>query len=301
MSAIVDLHLPLDTVSANCRLLPGNLTPECGPTLVVLLHGAVNRDKRSIPFHPPFFAGLPALWQLSVADPTMERFDTLAAGWYLGWKGEPLWESLGRAIRDKAAEIGAGRVLYVGGSSGGFAALLLSHLHPGSIALLRNPQVDMLRHVYGRASATYLRRAWDGVPEEYGVPADLTELYARGMENRVIYLQSPGDRKHVHVQAARFLSAIRGADQAKVIFDCRYHGIAGHGGSVPNAPLRAWIEAALAVPYDAPDWADQVLTHHFAATRPGTVSRPEAQRPVRVVDTADLALADRIARHYLEA
>lgn len=293
MPAMVDLQLPLDTVSASCRLLPGTGAP---PVLAVLLHGAVNREKRSVPFYQPFFPGIPSLWQLSVADPTMEHFDTLAAGWYLGWKEERLWESLGRAIRAKAAEIGAERVFYIGGSSGGFAALLLSHQHPGSIALLRNPQVDMIRHVYGRASEVYLRRAWDGAPDQYGVPTDLAQLYDGGMSNRVIYLQSPGDRKHVHAQAARFLAAIRAPEQDKIVFDCRYHGIAGHGGSVPNAPTTAWIAAALAVPIDAPDWADEVLSRHYAVTRQGVIKADQQK-----LAAPDLALADRIARYQLEA
>ncbi len=297
MSAMVEMQLPLDTVATRCRLLRGS---GHAPALLVQLHGAVNREKRSVPVLMAFQPDMPWLSQMSVADPTMERFETLAAGWYLGWKGERLWESLGRAIRAKAAEIGAGRVIYSGGSSGGFAALLLSHQHPGSIALLRNPQVDVVRHVYRRASDTYLKLAWEGEPAQHGVPTDLPKLYAGGMENRVIYLQSAGDRKHLHSQAARFLAAIRGVDQGKVIFDCRSYGLAGHGGSIPNAPLRGWIEAALAVPFEAPDWADRVLAyhhaHHAAASR-----REPSPAGRRDVPAHDLALADRIARYQLEA
>lgn len=297
MPAIVEMQLPLDTVAANCRLLPGT---GAVPVLVVLLHGAVNREKRSVPFFNSFLPGIPALWQLSVADPAMEHFDNLAACWYLGWKEERLWESLGRAIRAKAAGIGAERVFYVGGSSGGFAALLLSHQHPGSIALLRNPQVDLGRHVYKTATDKYFCEAWDGEPERYGVPIDLTRLYADGMPNRVIYLQSPGDRKHLHVQTAAFLAAISPRDQARVVFDCRYHGIVGHGGSVPQPAAMGWLAAALAVPDNVRDWSTEMQGQYFASNqrdRVSFVSKVASQN----LAARDFALADRIVRYQLEA
>lgn len=281
--------------------VPARHKPGTGSALVVLLHGAVNRERREVPFLQAFLGDLPGAHQLAVSDPGMMRFETLAATWYLGWEGRRLWEDLNRAILDFSASVGCTSRIYVGGSSGGFAALLLSHGDPGSVAIACNPQTNLFNHVYKRAMDRYQAVAWPEtlkagrLAEE--APFDLGALYAGGFANRFVYVQSAGDFPHLHRQAVPFLGTLPEGSDMDVAIDVGFHGVQGHGASIPSAVTTEWLRAVLAVEPETERWAELVLeTRHALRGRSGARGRDRpARQNAKGFDMADLRMADRIA------
>lgn len=104
-----------------CKIKPGH-----GNDLVVLFHPSLKPGRLGKPWFQPF---LPvAAPQISLADPTLRLMEGVPAGWYLGGEAESLPAKIIRIIQAVAGFLGCRRRVYVGGSSGGFAALLYAGL-----------------------------------------------------------------------------------------------------------------------------------------------------------------------------
>lgn len=267
-------------------------------TLVVLFHGAMNREKRVIPFHMPFLSAMPDVWQISIADPVLEKFDHLPAGWYLGWSGHRLWDQLSAAIRRFASERGCARRIYVGGSSGGFATLLYAALDPGSTAIAYNPQTDLENHVYPKAAARYFNSAWNGRTD--GLPLRLADRYQDLTSNRIVLLQSSGDIPHLRKQAMPFLSALPDPLWSRVVVDFSFEGILGHGGSIRRETVDRWVLASIEARDDQDAAAAILETKHaldLALDSPGK-SVPASPRASGFAQS-DMRLADQIAARQL--
>ncbi|WP_299520989.1 DUF6270 domain-containing protein [uncultured Serinicoccus sp.] len=119
-----------------------------GDTLVVRLHGAINRARTRV----PFLAGLTSSQQspqsfLLIQDPSLDRSRALTLGWYLGSPNTDGRSAVSTLIEQTREAVGATSVLLVGGSGGGFAALHLAARIPQSHALAFNPQTDLRRYI----------------------------------------------------------------------------------------------------------------------------------------------------------
>jgi hypothetical protein len=273
-----------------------------GTDLIVLFHGAADRAKREIPHFSPFLPKLGTPHQLALFDATLEQFDDLAAGWYLGWDGCPMHQHLGQAIQDFAKTIGCTNRVYVGGSSGGFAALLYSAKDSGSTAIAYNAQTNLHNHVYPTATEYYFSVAWPKLVKAEGLaqlPLDMAALWEELGSNMLIYLQSSSDDKHVVGQALPFLSKIAHRASNRTVVDCAFHGVHGHGGSIPRETVRRWVLSALKKSPASQDPVREVLDAKWnldlslsgAASKPGKAAPGFAK--------ADTLIAERIARFTL--
>lgn len=259
--------------------------------LVVLFHGGMKRDKREFPFFQPFFPL--SAHQMAISDPTMYADPTMPTGWYIGSEGENLPQHLSRLIQEEAERLGCTRTIYVGGSAGGFAALMYSRLHPGSIAIAANPQTR-LQSYFIPSGVNLLRRVcWPSADTVEALariaPIDVCTQYEQGFDNHVIYIQSAGDHDHMCGQLAPFLAAIDAAHSNRVVFDVGYWGIPGHSGSAPPRAWLPWVRAALVSP--------SLRSEDLLTTRYGLEQQAEAKaslpaEALKGVDPADIRRAE---------
>jgi hypothetical protein len=66
--------------------------------------------------------------------------DDIQLGWYIGWPSASIFEQMAEQCIRVATRTNARRILLSGSSGGGYAALQVSALIPGSVAVVFNPQ-----------------------------------------------------------------------------------------------------------------------------------------------------------------
>lgn len=120
------------------------LSNRASNTLVVSLHGAVDRSRGSLPRFE-WFKSLNATNYscLFLSDPGLNAHPDLRLGWFLGNNSLNLHEELAQIIQTIKAKVGASKVILLGLSGGGFAALQISRLIHGSTALVFNPRTEI--------------------------------------------------------------------------------------------------------------------------------------------------------------
>lgn len=256
-------------------------------SLIVLFHGGMDRSKRDFPFFQPF---LPfRAHQLSVSDPTLFEDTSLPSGWYLGAEGKNLPEALAELFRQLAEKLGAKRRIYVGGSAGGFAALLYSHYDSGSLAIPSNPQTNL--ETYSNSTVARLQKiCWPSTKSfsEWGevAPISLPNLYKSGFKNNVIYIQSAGDFDHVQSQLTPFMGSVDILHRKRLICYSGFWGISGHSGSVPPRAWVPWVRTALLAPNFT---TDRLLETHYALTNQSASVQASSAKNNVPFSAADIA------------
>lgn len=128
-------------------------------TLMVVFRGAVRRESVTLPLLGGATLGQKlGLATMSVSDPTLDLDLDLTLGWYLGEKECDAHKSIANRIGNVAAALRVKRVVLVGSSGGGFAALAtsrhLKHLETDVVAF--NPQVSILDYYPTKAEQVCL-------------------------------------------------------------------------------------------------------------------------------------------------
>lgn len=245
--------------------LPIKAKPAPGAkALIVLFHGAMNRDVRTYPSYLNYRSRIyPHAHQISIADTSLSLDESLTNGWFAGSTDTPLQELLPKFLRELERALKIDRLIFSGSSGGGFAALYYSWHFPSSVAVSTVPQTNINAY-YKRRRDSYLEAAWKTtlphLPEH--LCTDLREIYGREMKNTVIYLQSTLDHYHVQTQMLPFLSSLSAKSQERLALKCSFWGKVGHSGAIPTEEMDAWIRAALTSPETTPEQITQ--TYHTA-------------------------------------
>ena len=225
----------------------------CGTndTMILIFHGAVDQSKRVIPKYQSFLPDLLNCHQLSISDQTLEINPSIRSGWYIGGTNMPLQSELTVILRNLFEAIGIKRRIYIGGSSGGFAALYYSLVDPESICVTVNPQTNLSTYLRS-ATSSYLNLAWNGARSFDEIKdsafTNLTLAYGQGFKNIVIYLQSAGDIRHYKTQMGDFCKVgLESPEQ--FILNCGYWGVPNHSNSVPSQEYYRWVKATVAAPW----------------------------------------------------
>lgn len=167
---------------------------------------------------------------LMLSDPTLAIDPKLRLGWYAGSSAQPdLQGTLTRVIERFA---GQSRSVLFGASGGGFAALEQARRLPGSIALVSNPQTDMLRY-HPRDVERYLSIAWTStVAEAPTLPFahEVVTAYREPVDTSVIYIQNASDQFHIDNHEAPLREHLRA--------DNRVHFVRGEFGDGHVGPDR---------------------------------------------------------------
>jgi hypothetical protein len=265
----------VDGMGVSAKYKPGR-----GRILVVLLHAAMppHAEKR-----PKFQAPLPIdAPQLSIADPSLDGHDDLASGWYLGFPGQGVPEKILTLVLEFSKKIGSTKRVYVGGSSGGFACLMLSSMDAGSLAISACPQTNL--DTYKTFNLSKFSSRFPG-NESLSTPitqlsgVNLWERYRGKLSNFIVILVSPGDPAHLFGQVVPLLSNISPTEWGRVVVEVAFHGVAGHSSSVPPAAYVPWVKAALLV--DSFLASELMAAKHLIA---GQGAQAESRQVADVVD-----------------
>lgn len=280
--------------------VPVHYKPGSTQTLVILFHGALGRDRRPFPFFQPHFPNAFGAHQLSVSDLSLTKDPALKAGWFVGADGIPLQSLLPRMFSEVCAHLDIKRTIYFGASAGGFAALLYSHAHPGSLALVANPQINLTTYLQSPVDQ-YREACWPGTADQdelaKRVCLNVADLYAASVPNHVCLLNAAGDRFHIYHQTLELASRLPPDARNRVVLHSDYYGIRGHSGSIPHAACVPWLKAAV----HAPNWyADAILMKYDQFRRPPAPANIAPAAAGQVALAEDLRLADAIAAWQLQ-
>ncbi|MDQ0095964.1 hypothetical protein [Paeniglutamicibacter psychrophenolicus] len=223
-------------------------------TTVVLLHPAINSRVKRL----PVFIGSGVteslhVNRLLVSDSSLSLHEGIQAGWFAGNSKQPELQAALAMIFEKVT---AGkRTIYFGLSAGGFASLVFSSVHPGSIAVPVNPQTHLANHPSPRVRKWTIH-AWglnspsdERAKEMPPVLTDVCDLYSQPLENRVAYIQNTGDEEHMRIHWKRFKDEVHPQNLAG---SALVYAADGH-----IAPSVAYMTAVLDVVVNAQSW-DQV-------------------------------------------
>lgn len=186
-------------------------------TLRIVFHGAVKRADTRLPRFDRVGSSLSSDdAYLAFADPSIEAGPDLELGWYLGTRDFDPTVSILRVIERAQRQVGASRLLFIGGSGGGHAALRFSAMFPGSGCYVFSPQTIVSQYHQGHVRA-YIRTALydETAPvsrfeKEYGIRQDLVSLYGMGHpRNSVYYFQNTRDPFHIKNHFEPFDNAMR--------------------------------------------------------------------------------------------
>lgn len=264
----------------------GKLAP--APELYVSLQGAVPGGKERYPRFQRVASmrdRVPAF--IAISDPTFQLNDDeeMRIGWYAGgasWDPIPEIADLVRQIMER---IGAENVGFIGGSAGGHGALRISPRFPRSLALVTDPQTNVMRYTRPHR-AKYFDSSWPGEGSDRVFATDphrfdMCRLYADTAPNNfVFYRQSIHDTFHVREHANPFKDAFEMEGDTST--DGRRHfmfeeGIKpGHGNITAEEFDRVFTDAVSF-------WRERRILTGEAAALPvrRTVPRPRGTRMSR--------------------
>ncbi|UYO73878.1 hypothetical protein M0220_13470 [Halomonas qinghailakensis] len=178
--------------------------------LVVMLGGAkVNQDWGK---EGPFFLGREFSKSIEsnilfISDPSFAYDKNIKLGWYLGTKKSNGQEAVKRLIDIVVQKFNIEKLIFFGGSGGGFASMQAAHHFPDSISIVWNPQIDVLNYHVKEVTKETFELAYDASPtnEINGINLDISNVYNEHTKNKVIYWQNLTDH-HVKEQLNPFLS-----------------------------------------------------------------------------------------------
>lgn len=219
------------------KLVPGS------KNLIVNFHPAYGID--SLKSMPRFYPVPSEENQLSVSDNFFRRIKIepteafhaskrgiSVAGWFVH-----LQKALPGLIGKIKEEHGFEKVIMLGGSSGGFAALYYSFFLEDSVAVALNPQTDITYNLRGlQALGITLGDISDKC-------IDLKVLYRDGFTNKVIYVVNNMSLSDMQRHTLPFISVIHNEN---VILKADFWGKHNHSESIPAEEYDLWIKAVCA-------------------------------------------------------
>lgn len=190
---------------------------------------------------------------MAFADPTLllTSNEAFGLGWYTGGEGWDPLEQIANVVRQAMTYSGAKRVMFLGGSGGGFAAMRMATKFPGSIAFVQDPQTTVaayhMLHKERLVEGCWPGRQLEDVLARHPERFDLLHVYQKSSpQNYVYYRQSTRDR-HLKKHCEPFMEAVKGAPG---MIDDRYRFVLEEGekkghGAITNAEFSRHFRAAV--------------------------------------------------------
>lgn len=216
--------------------------------LIVTFPGAASAEKNIY----PLFARIATFRQgtgpfMAFADPTimMDKSRNMRLSWFLGGPGFDPTHAIVRAIRRAQGKTGAKHIVLVGGSGGGFAALRVASMIPGSLAYLHEGTTNMAKSIPTSVDR-YFDTIWpdwnkDQLLQAFPERFDMVRHYTSSRpENTVYMVQSEDDSRFRTTQYNPFRHAMGVKSETGSTTDGRrkfvlYKGkIRGHGKVTAN-------------------------------------------------------------------
>lgn len=234
-------------------------------TLVVSLHGALNRQRFTLPRYERLKTLLEYPFSsLYFTDPTLYLDDQLQLGWYTGWRDQDVQSQIANWIIAAKKAVSANKVIISGSSGGGFGALQVSAKVPDSLAVVFNPSVYVRGYLTnGKEGAHETERKYvtSVHPElrdlvatnaaiesndwsvNFGAEMSALETYSSPVNNRVLFCQTPTDWHYDQHYLPFLAAAARGENLGRI----RVHEYGDRVGHFPPSPkeFRAALDKAL--------------------------------------------------------
>ena len=224
-----------------CSLIQNNGSD----TLLVISHGALNREKYSLPRFE-WLATLEGRPEnlMFLADTALEPHDDLELAWFTGSAQEDLTERYAELVRRAARQLGVRKILFMGGSGGGFASLALASRTPESRALVFNPQTN-IRKYWLKSVRNYVKRLYPEFASEkqlksLGARCDLAAAYAAApqLDHQILYVQNDDDPHHLDNHLGPFAAALGMEPRSGVSSDGNVRIVVEHFAEGHNMPYR---------------------------------------------------------------
>ena len=210
-------------------------------TLVISFHPALGSRKG---MKLPVFVGQNVCGKIAntlfVSDPALYYGSHINLGWFAGTDTCPFQTILPQIVTKFMQDTEATRALFFGISGGGFAAAVSAAMFPDSACVVVNPQVQIWRFgeqvVRNYLSVCFQEKAPANLEHtlKQRIVADLTEIYSKPVDTRMIYLQNASDH-HVGLHATPFFENLHAENVHRV----RY--IEEHWGDGHVAPPAALL------------------------------------------------------------
>lgn len=212
LTSVWHAGLPIDFSLATMKNAP----------LTVVFHGAADPEVRL-----PLLSGVGVTLdldtsRLSFSDPSLLLHEDLNLAWFNGSHLQPdLFRVLADIVRKVALSVGASKIVFLGGSGGGYASLRMLEHFPHGTAIAMNPQTDIDRY-HAMHVKKYVDLAWNGERNILDSVAGTTVF--DGLEKvkdtaTVLYLQNSNDAFHVKQHFLPFQKQFSGAAGFHVLQD----------------------------------------------------------------------------------
>jgi hypothetical protein len=212
------------------------LMPRASDTLIVSFHGAIQRDKYELPRYE-WFGTLRDRSEslLFVADTTLTLNDEMKLSWYTGTADDDLTVRIAQLITNAAELSGASTVVLFGFSGGGYTALAIAPLVPGSLAVAFSPQTSVGAY-YEVFAGEHIRTAFPGYASvdeamaAHGARLSLLERYRdESITPDFWYFQNTGDYHHMRLHCGPFLelTSTRPGARFQLSFEAEGHVVPG--------------------------------------------------------------------------
>ncbi|MDD3054796.1 MAG: DUF6270 domain-containing protein [Aliarcobacter sp.] len=184
--------------------------------LMIFFNAAISRTEKTV---LPIFSGASISENLDsnvlmINDPSLYLSNNLSLGWYLGNQYINLQKILLKIIKHIEKLVFPEKLIFFGGSGGGFASLYYSSYFKNSIAIVSNPQINILNYDQGSVERYFLSafdigsfnyENYKEVLVKNGITWDVSELYKKS-ENKIVYLQNIYDNHHIQKHLNSFLN-----------------------------------------------------------------------------------------------
>lgn len=206
ISTIYDGGVPIDLL----------VSPGASSTTICFFHGAIEDQ-----FTLPVLSGLGISGGLEanrvfISDPSLVLDNNLMLSWYAGNIYQPdLQVKLTKILSKIFKALKTDKLVFFGGSGGGFAALFFAQMFSHSWAIVFNPQTNIRRYKPS-AVRQYMEKAFcmDTEADKVSgnlpsmVKTNLCDLYEGHSNTRIAYMQNCNDDFHIESHLLPFVSSI---------------------------------------------------------------------------------------------
>lgn len=226
------LNSGLNTISLNGRLLDFVIRDRGAKLLLVTFHGALSPRQKTIPYiQGEGITEASGVNLLAFSDPSLE-LGAITCAWFLGDRElGKLSKRFRPIIQHVVEETGAEKVLFFGGSGGGYAAVNFASSYEGSAAIAMNPRLNLdagppsklrpyLEVCHNAHTVTPIRR----VKSEFFQP-NLAENFKQEAGPDLLILQNRNDSRYLNRQTNPFIKELSSYPHGYIrLFD----GASGH-------------------------------------------------------------------------
>lgn len=149
-----------------------------------------------------------------ISDPAIKMYDDIGLAWYVGHVDEDEMPTIAQLVikLSESLKISRKNIVGYGSSGGGFAVLRLSTFIPEMLAVVINPQINIIRYK-NKSVDTFLKRYFNimdrkDAHSKYADRLDILQSINKLSNTRIIYAQNTLDEHHYHHHFIPFAQAM---------------------------------------------------------------------------------------------